>query len=147
MTTLPGAQISQKPIELILLRELASRLTMAVSLCDETGTLVYLNEPAEELFAVLFDDVGEISQVDFMAMLRPADADGVPIPALELPTGLALSGRGPQHRTMWICDARGRAHLIAVTVLPLDAQGGGTIGAMTIYWEVSESDQALLQTP
>jgi hypothetical protein len=139
MTSLPDgrtwAQMSQKPIELILLRELASRLTMAVSLFDADGRLVYLNEPAEELFAMLFDEVGEISQVEFMAMLRPTDDDGAPIPAAQMPSGLALSGRGPQHCTMSVCDTRGGAHRIALTVLPLDAQGGGTIGAMSIFWE------------
>jgi hypothetical protein len=132
---------SQKPIELILLRELAGRLSIAVSLFDATGKLVYLNESAENLLALLFDEVGEISQVEFIARLRPTNRDGAPIPVAEMPSGLAPGGWRPQHRTMLLHDARGAVHQVAVTDLPLHAHVGGAIGAMTIYWPVCNRDE------
>jgi PAS domain-containing protein len=145
MTGLPegdaGAVISQKSIELILLRELASRLTLPVALFDATRRLVYLNVPAEKLFAFRFEDVGEISQRAFIAKIRPTEDDGSLIPAEQMPSGVALNWRRPKHEDMWVFDARGEPHWIAVTGLPLDAQGGGVIGAMTIFWEVPDGDE------
>jgi PAS domain-containing protein len=145
MTGLPegdtGAGISQKSIELILLRELASRLALPVALFDAARRLVYLNRPAEELFAFRFAEVGEISQRAFIAMIRPTEDDGTPIPAEQMPSGVALNWRRPKHDDMWVFDTRGGAHWIVVTGLPLDAQSGGVIGAMTIFWEIPDGHQ------
>ena len=41
--------MSQKAIELILMRQLASSLAMPIFLVDPSGNLVFYNEPAEQL--------------------------------------------------------------------------------------------------
>ena len=52
--------MAQKPIELILMRQLASSLVMPIFLVDTSGTLVYYNEPAEQILGVRFDEIGEM---------------------------------------------------------------------------------------
>ena len=48
--------MAQQPIELILFRQLATTLAVPVFLVDERGDLVFLNEAAERLLGVRFDD-------------------------------------------------------------------------------------------
>ena len=49
------ASVAQKPIELILARQLATTLAMATFLVDPDGTLVFYNEPAERLLGLRFE--------------------------------------------------------------------------------------------
>ena len=52
--------MSQKEIEVILTRQLASYLAVPVLIVDTDGTLLYFNEPAEAIFARRFDETGEM---------------------------------------------------------------------------------------
>ena len=61
----------QRPIELILLRQLASYLDMPIFVVDAEGRLVYYNEPAEPLLGVRFDEVGVMETADWLAAFRP----------------------------------------------------------------------------
>jgi PAS domain-containing protein len=137
-----GAELAQKPVELILLRELASRLTMPVSLYDANRKLVYMNEAAERLMAVRFVDLGEISHAELIRLVRPLDAHGRPIPAEQMPGGIALIGRRAEQTTAWMHDVEGGAHWCAMTSMPLDTQGGAALGAMSIVWEIGHGDEA-----
>ena len=48
------------PIELILMRQLASHLRVPIFLVDGQGTLLFYNEPAEALLGRRFDEAGEM---------------------------------------------------------------------------------------
>ena len=52
--------MSQKPIELILMRQLASTLAMPIFLVDADGTLAFYNEPAERVLGMRFEETGEM---------------------------------------------------------------------------------------
>lgn len=67
---------SQRPIELILLRQLASYLDMPIFVIDAQGRLVYYNEPAEPLLGVRFDEVGVMEMADWLA-LSPRVVTGI----------------------------------------------------------------------
>jgi hypothetical protein len=85
------------------------------------------------------DDVAELPYAEMIELIRPFDADGNPIPVERMPGGVALIGRRPQHTTIWMHDLQGGAHWCAVTSLPLDNQGGDSVGAMSIVWELDGS--------
>lgn len=53
--------MSQKEIEVILARHLASYLAMPIFLVDPEGTLVYYNDPAEKILGLRFAETGEVS--------------------------------------------------------------------------------------
>src|SRR5437762_13527270 len=57
------------PIELILARQVASYLTLAIILTDADGDLVFYNEPAEELLGLRFDHTGPLPLSDRVAAL------------------------------------------------------------------------------
>jgi hypothetical protein len=52
--------MAQKEIELILLRQWASHMTLPIWVTGLNGDLIYYNEPAEALLGVRYDEAGEM---------------------------------------------------------------------------------------
>jgi len=125
---------AQRPIELILLRQLASYLDMPIFVVDGEGRLVYYNEPAEPLLGVRFEEVGSMEMTDWLAAFRPSDQAGVPLPADEVPLVVALRERRPVHRELSISGLDGVHRRIGATALPLSGQEATFIGAVAIFW-------------
>ena len=123
----------QRPIELILLRQLASYLDMPIFVVDAEGQLVYYNEPAEPLLGVRFDEVGTMEMSDWLAAFRPADPSGVILPENEVPLVVALRERRPVHGNLSISGLDGLRRQIGSTALPLSGQDGTFIGALAIF--------------
>ena len=71
--------MSQKPIEVILTRQLAGTLAMPIFLVDADGTLVFYNEPAERLLGMRFEETGEMPPSEWSTLWEPTDADGRPL--------------------------------------------------------------------
>jgi PAS domain-containing protein len=123
-----------RPIELILLRQLASYLDMPIFVVDVEGRLIYYNEPAEPLLGVRFDEVGVMETADWMGEFRPGDEAGAMLPANEVPILIALRERRPVHRELWISGLDGVRRPIGATALPLVGQGGTHLGAVAFFW-------------
>jgi PAS domain-containing protein len=117
-------------------------MSTPITLYDANGRLAYLNRAAEALFAVDFEELGEISLDEAVAIIRPTDAQGTPITAAQMPMGIALGQYRAQQANMWVHDRRGVAHWVANTSIPLRGQGGHDLGAMSIFWRVEDGDQA-----
>jgi PAS domain-containing protein len=124
----------QRPIELILLRQLASYLDMPIFVVDAEGRLVYYNEPAEPLLGVRFDEVGVMETVDWLTAFRPGDEAGAVLPADQVPILIALREHRPIHSELWISGLDGVRRPIGATALPLVGQGGSDLGAVAIFW-------------
>jgi PAS domain-containing protein len=127
--------MAQKPIELILMRQLASSLVMPIFLVDTTGTLVYYNEPAEQILGVRFDETGEMPASEWTTRWQPCDADGVELVPERLPLIVALQQGRPAHGELWIQGSDGRRRHIQATAIPLVAVSDRLLGAAAIFWE------------
>jgi PAS domain S-box-containing protein len=128
------AEPAQRPIELILLRQLASYLDMPIFVVDVEGRLVYYNEPAELLLGVRFDEVGGMEAADWLGAFRPGDEAGGVLLADEVPLLIALRERRPVHRDLWISGLDGVRRPIGATAFPLAGEGGIQLGAVAIFW-------------
>jgi PAS domain-containing protein len=124
----------QRPIELILLRQLASYLDMPIFVVDTAGRLVYYNEPAELLLGVRFDEVGMMEMADWLAAFRPGDRSGVELLTDDVPLVVALRERRPVHSNLSISGLDGIRRQIGATALPLSGQDGNLIGGLAIFW-------------
>ena len=124
-----------KPVELILLRQLASRLPMPVVLVDAEGVLVYFNPATERLLGYDRAEYPEFPISALETLGDPRDADNNPMPVEHMPISVALHDRRPQQARMIIHGVDGRPHRIVTTAIPLDGQGGALLGAMSIFWE------------
>jgi PAS domain-containing protein len=127
--------VSAKPVELILLRQLARRMPMPVVLVDADGVLVYFNSALQRMLGYDGDQCPEMPLAALAGMGEPCDADDNPLPLERLPIAVALHERRPQQATLTVHGADGQPHRIVTTAIPLDGQGGALLGAMSIFWE------------
>lgn len=127
--------MAQKPIELILARQLAGSLALPVFLVDANGSLVFYNEPAERLLGVRFEETGEMPASEWTTRWHPTDAQGAPIPPERVPLAIAVAQRRPAHGVLSIQADDGRRREIAVTAIPLVRVGAGVVGAAAFFWE------------
>ena len=126
----------QQPLELILLRQLASYLTAPMWMMDAGGNLVYYNEPAEPLLGVRFDDAGPIRSEDLLGMFEVTELDGAPMPDSVFPVLVALMTRVPAHRAVRFRGLDGVWREVEVTAVPIEGQGNRFLGAWATFWEV-----------
>ena len=128
--------VAHKPIELILLRQLASRLPMPAAIVDAQGILVYFNPATERLLGLDQAELGEYPISRFDELLDPRHPDGTPMKVADMTIVVALHDRRPQQGRMILHGSDGSPHLVVTTAVPLDGQGGALLGSMSIFWEV-----------
>jgi PAS domain-containing protein len=127
---------SAKPIQVILARQLASSLAMPILVVDTEGTLIFYNEPAEEILGQRFEETGEIAADTWSTLFALADEERKPIAQESRPMMLALSERRPFSRTVWMqCGHRDWRHM-NITAFPLIGEERQFLGAQMIFWEV-----------
>jgi PAS domain-containing protein len=124
----------QKPIELILIRQLAGYLTIPIFLVDAEGTLLFYNEPAELLLGRRFDEAGEMKLEVWSTVFLPKDEHGAALPAEALPLFVALRQRRPAHRIIQFTGLDGTAKMIEVMAFPIEGQDGRHLGAVAAFW-------------
>jgi PAS domain-containing protein len=127
--------MAQKPIELILMRQLAGSLETAVFLVDPLGTLLFYNEAAEQLLGMRFEETGEMPVTEWATRWRPFDDDGTPLPPERVPLAIACAQRRPAHGAFWIHAADGTRRHIEVAAIPLVRHGADVVGAAAFFWE------------
>ncbi len=130
--------VTQKPIELILARNLMSSLSTPAFLVDQGGTLVFYNEAAGALLGKRFEEVGKVGAEEWGTMFGPFDADGSPIPYDELPLVLSVRQGRPAHSVFSIRSAEGTQHEIEVSAFPI-LTAHGSRGAIAVFWPTDQA--------
>lgn len=125
----------QQHVEIILMKQVASHLSMPVFLVDPVGTLLYFNEPAEGILGQRFEESGEMLVAEWGSVFTPTDAEGVALPLEDLPLVKATTHRRPAHGTFWIRGKDGVDRHLAVTAFPLIGQSGEDLGSVALFWE------------
>ena len=113
----------QREVELILVRQLASYLTMPMLVTDTAGALIYLNEPAEALLGRRFDEAADLPLGEWAACLPPLVT--------------ALQEHRPAHASVRLRSLTGEEHDVDVTCFPLSGQAGRELGAVALLWKTS----------
>jgi PAS domain-containing protein len=131
--------MSQKPIEVILTRQLAGYLAMPVFMVDAEGNLVFYNEPAERVLGRRFDETGPMPAGEWGTVFIPADERGAALAPDALPLMVALRERRPAHGSLWIHALDSVPRHIEVTAFPLIGQTQETLGAVAIFWEAERA--------
>lgn len=125
----------QKPLALIVARELASNLATPMFLLDAEGALVFYNDAAEDLLARPYSEVGRISSAEWATLLDLTDEHGEPLRRRDSPPGVALLQRRPAHARLRATAADGAVRTVEVTAYPLFARTDDLHGVVTIFWE------------
>jgi PAS domain-containing protein len=127
--------MSQRAVELILMRQLACSLAMPIFLVDPAGNLLFYNEPAEQLLGSRYDETGEMSVGEWSSLFAAIGEDGSPLPGEALPLSIALHKHRAAHLAFWIRGLDGVSRKIGATAFPLEGQGGRQLGVVGIFWE------------
>jgi PAS domain-containing protein len=127
----------QQPVEMILLRQLASYLTIAIWMMDADGNLVYYNEPAETLLGINFDDVGPVHSDQLADLFRTTDLEGNPMPDSSNPVVEVLNKQKPSHKELRFCGFDGVWRDVAVTAIPIEGQASRFLGVLATFWELN----------
>jgi PAS domain-containing protein len=127
--------VAQHPIEVILMRQLASYLATPIFLLDHAGTMVYFNLPAEAILGLRFDETGEMTLDEWGTAFKPTSRDGTPVAADELPLLEVVDHRRPAQGSFWIRGLDGVSRHIAVAAFPLIGQSGRDVGSVAVCWE------------
>ena len=124
---------AQRPLELILARNLLSSLSTAAFLVDEQGRVVFYNEAAGDILGRRFEECGPMSAEQWGTTHGPFGDDGQPIPVgeLDLTEGLVRGRAG--HSCFHIRSFEGADHLVEAAAMPIVASGGQR-GAMVFFW-------------
>jgi PAS domain-containing protein len=127
---------TQKPLELILARNLIAALSTPAFLVDEGGLLVFYNEAAGALLGKGFEEVGTVGPQEWGALFGPFGENGEPIPYDELPLVLAVRDDRPAHAELESRAAGGERRRIEASAFPIQT-AHGTRGAIAVFWPTS----------
>lgn len=125
--------MSQKPLELILARNLMSALSTPAFLVDEGGLLVFYNEAAGMMLGKRFEELGKVGPEEWGSMFGPFDDDGEPIPYDDLPLVRAVRNGRPAHAEFSIRSTDGATHRVEASAFPI-LTAHGSQGAIAVFW-------------
>jgi PAS domain-containing protein len=124
---------TQRPLELILARNLLSTLSTPAFLVNRPGDLVFYNEAAGALLGRRFEEHGSMPGPEWVEAFGPLDDDGNPIPLAEQPLTACLRTNRPGHARHRIRSVGGAEHVVEVSALPVIGTDGSQ-GAMAFFW-------------
>jgi PAS domain-containing protein len=130
---------AQKPLELILARNLLTSISTPAFLLDERGTLVFYNEAAGAFLGRPFEDAGRMRPEDWIATYGPFDQDGKPTPLDDLPGTQAVREGRPEHGVYRLRSAGGTERQIESSTFPIVASEQGSSGAMILFWPLDSN--------
>ncbi len=129
----------QRPLELILARNLLSSIATPAFLVGEQGTLLFFNEGAAAMLGRRFEDIGSMSAQEWTTEFGPFDADEAPMAYDEIPATIAIRNKRPFHGVFRIRSATGKHKDVAASAIPIVGAGGSS-GAIVIFWPLSGVD-------
>ncbi len=132
--------MTQKPIELILARNLMSSLSTPAFLVDQGGILIFYNEAAGSLLGRRFEELGKVGPEEWGSLFGPFDDAGEPLPYDDLPLVVAVRRGRPAHATFKIRAADGTMQAIEASAFPI-LTAHGSQGAIAVFWP-TEADRA-----
>lgn len=128
----------QKPLELILARNLLTSIATPAFLVARDGSLLFYNEAAGAMLGVPFEEIGRMGPSEWIGSWGPFDEAGNPVDVEDLSITQALRDGRPAHSNFTIRSARGRQHEIAASGMPIVGAENGTSGAIIFFWPLDD---------
>ncbi len=125
--------VTQRPLELILARNLMSALSTPAFLVDEGGVLVFYNEAAGTLLGKRYEELGTVGPEEWGNLFGPFDGEGEPIPYDDLPLVRAVRAGRPAHAELTVRSTDGTQHEVEVSAFPI-LTAHGSQGGIAIFW-------------
>jgi PAS domain-containing protein len=133
-------QSSQRPIELILARNLLSSLSTPAFLASGPGEIIFYNEAAGAILGQRFEETGRMSPEDWTSTFGPFAEGGGPIPLEQQPLTMALRANRAGHAVYSIRSRSGAERRIEASGVPIVGIDGFQ-GAMVFFWPIEEASE------
>ena len=131
---------SQKPLELILARNLLTSISTPAFLLDDEAAVVFYNEAAAALLGRTVRGVRPDGGRAMDARLRAASTAAARRSRwTRSPTTDAIRSGRPAHAEFTIRSADGESTAIEASAFPIVASEEGSSGAMVLFWPVPEA--------
>jgi PAS domain-containing protein len=127
----------QRPLELILARNLLASLSTPSFLVDHQGEIAFYNEAAGALLGRRYEDTGPLPASEWAKDFGPLDRKNRPIPYRKLDLTQALQGNRPAHDRFRIRSVEGSVHEIEASGLPIIGSQGFQ-GAVVVFWPAED---------
>jgi PAS domain-containing protein len=127
----------QKPLELILARNLLSSISTPAFLLGEHGALLYYNEAAGAMLGRGFEDSASLTAEQWTSAFGPLGDHGEPLDYEQLPAVLTVREKRPYHGTFRIRVASGSECDVAASAIPIIGLGGSS-GAIVFFWPLEQ---------
>ena len=132
---------AQKPLELILARNLLTSLSTPAFLVDANARLLFFNEAAGAMLGRSFEETGQMEAGDWTSVFGPLGDARDPIPVDELQLTAALRDGRPAHGRFCIRSTDGREHTIEASAFPLIGSDSEESGAMILWWPRADNGE------
>ena len=126
------------PIQIILTRQLAAYLSVPLFLVDPKGNLLFYNEPAEAILGRRFDETGAMPLEEWWSVFTRSDDEGQPIQPEDHPLMITLTEKRPTYKRYHTEGLNGVVRQLEVTSIPITGLQGDLLGAVALFWELSE---------
>jgi PAS domain-containing protein len=126
----------QKPLELILARNLLSSISTPAFLVGESAELLFYNDAAAALVGRGFEENGPMTATEWTSEFGPFDDRDLPIPYGDIPATVAVREQRPFHGNFRIRTTGGAYQDIAASAIPIVGTSGPS-GAMVIFWPLA----------
>ncbi|HEY8764261.1 MAG TPA: hypothetical protein VIM18_08725 [Solirubrobacteraceae bacterium] len=130
---------AQRPLELILARNLLASISTPAFLVGEPGMLLYYNEAAAVMLGTRFEESGRMSAEQWTTRFGPFGADGMPLPYDGIPATVAVRHNQPFHGVFRVATTKGHQD-VAASAIPIVGPDGSS-GAIVFFWPVSDDQQ------
>jgi PAS domain-containing protein len=125
---------AQKPLELILARNLLTSISTPSFLVDGSGTMVFYNEAAAALLGRSFEEAGQMTAEEWTAAFGPLANGEEPYELDEISLTQAIQSGQPAHGSFCIRTARSDKERVEAAAFPLVTAAQGSSGAMVLFW-------------
>jgi PAS domain-containing protein len=130
----------QRPLELILARNLLTSISTPAFLIDDQAAVVFYNEAAAALLGRSFEDAGRMTAEEWTTTFGPMDSNGRPLAVDQLAITDAIRGGRPAHGEFRIRAAGGEEQAIEASAFPIVASDSDSSGAMILFWPLGEEE-------
>lgn len=125
---------AQKPLELILARNLLTSISTPSFLVDGEGRMLFYNEAAAGLLGRSFEEAGQMDVAEWTSAFGPLDRDGAPLQFDELSLTKAIQAGRPGHGQFCIRTSADPKQPVEAAAFPIVATPEGSSGAMIMFW-------------
>ena len=124
----------QKPLELILARNLLTSISTPSFLVDGAGTMVFYNEAAAALLGRSFEEAGQMTAEEWTAAFGPLANGDEPVDLDEISLTQAIQAGQPAHGSFRIRTKLSDKEVVEAAAFPLVTSDQGASGAMVLFW-------------